>query len=201
MAGRYVEIQLVTNNIYWGTSTTNWPGYVQSGGFTPSHTPRHDVERGRGGAVRVCRANDETQCRGAAHRAGKLRIPGRYLPSPLGLAASDLSYYLGELTGLPHPIISPAQSNQYPGTLYVLTDLSSLAPNYNTTSPNAPIHRPTSCRRKQRDIGQLFPWELKELKTKSASIRNRSLNPCWISRCKETKGVMRSNPELFGAES
>ena len=56
--------------------------------------------------------------------------------APLVLAASDLSYYLGELTGSPHPIISPANTNQFSGTLYTIVDLKPLAPNYATMMAN-----------------------------------------------------------------
>jgi hypothetical protein len=57
-------------------------------------------------------------------------------PAPLKLAASELSYYLSELTGQPHPIITPAQTNSYPGTLYVIADLKSLAPDFPTMTNN-----------------------------------------------------------------
>jgi len=57
-------------------------------------------------------------------------------PAPLALAASDLSYYLGELTGLPHPIIPPQSTNQFSGTLYQIQDLASLAPDYQTMMAN-----------------------------------------------------------------
>jgi hypothetical protein len=57
-------------------------------------------------------------------------------PAPLKLAASELSYYLSELTGLPHPIITPAKTNSYPGTLYTIADLKSLAPDFPTMTNN-----------------------------------------------------------------
>ncbi len=57
-------------------------------------------------------------------------------PGPLSLAAADLSYYLSELTGQPHPIITPAQTNNYPGTLYCIQDLKPLAPDYKTMTNN-----------------------------------------------------------------
>ena len=55
---------------------------------------------------------------------------------PLQIAALDLSYYLGELTGSPHPIITSAQTNLYPGTIYRIKDLASLAPDYDTMMAN-----------------------------------------------------------------
>lgn len=57
-------------------------------------------------------------------------------PAPLQLAANDLSYYLGELTGQPHPIITPAQTNSYSGTLYMIVDLKPLASDYATMTNN-----------------------------------------------------------------
>ena len=58
------------------------------------------------------------------------------LQQPLQIAALDLSYYLGELTGSPHPIITSAQTNLYPGTIYRIKDLASLAPDYDTMMAN-----------------------------------------------------------------
>ena len=64
---------------------------------------------------------------------------------PLNLAASDLSYYLGELEGYPVPIISPSQTNLYPGTIYNVVDLKPLAPDYNTMMANiANVSLPTN---------------------------------------------------------
>jgi len=57
-------------------------------------------------------------------------------PYALSLAASDLSYYLTELTGQPHPIITPAQTGNYSGTLYTVQDLAKYAPDYNTMMRN-----------------------------------------------------------------
>ena len=54
----------------------------------------------------------------------------------LALAASDLSYYLGELSGKPHPIITPANTNLYSGTIYRIVDLKGLAPSYATMTNN-----------------------------------------------------------------
>jgi hypothetical protein len=57
-------------------------------------------------------------------------------PAPLQLAADDLSYYLSELTGQPLPIITPDQTNNYPGTLYSIVDLKPFAPDYPTMTNN-----------------------------------------------------------------
>lgn len=57
-------------------------------------------------------------------------------PDALQLAASDLSYYLTELTGQPHPIVTPAQAGNYPGNLYTIEDLAPLAPDYATMTNN-----------------------------------------------------------------
>ena len=57
-------------------------------------------------------------------------------PYALSLAAGDLSYYLTELTGQPHPIIAPSQTNLYSGNLYTVQDLAYLAPDYPTMMAN-----------------------------------------------------------------
>jgi hypothetical protein len=57
-------------------------------------------------------------------------------PELLRVAAEDLRYYVGELTGRPLPIISPEQESEYPGTLYRVEDLKSLAPDYSTMLEN-----------------------------------------------------------------
>ena len=48
-------------------------------------------------------------------------------PAPLRGAAEELSYYIGELTGTPLPIVKPEQSRSYPGTHYRIVDLKSQA--------------------------------------------------------------------------
>ncbi len=54
----------------------------------------------------------------------------------LQLAANELQYYLGELTGCPPPIIAPAEEAAYPGTLYTLVDLKPLARTYDDMVKN-----------------------------------------------------------------
>ena len=49
-------------------------------------------------------------------------------PFPLQLAAQDLSYYLGELTGKPVLIDSPRATNKYPGVLYEVAAPPALPP-------------------------------------------------------------------------
>ncbi len=56
--------------------------------------------------------------------------------APLALAAGELSYYLGELSGRPHPIITPDHAGEYPGTLYHIVDLKPLAPSYEAMEEN-----------------------------------------------------------------
>ncbi|MBF0593360.1 MAG: DUF4838 domain-containing protein [Candidatus Omnitrophica bacterium] len=56
--------------------------------------------------------------------------------SALTLAGDELSYYLSEMTGKPVPIITEADAALYPGTLYRIVDLGSLAPNYETMMTN-----------------------------------------------------------------
>jgi len=54
----------------------------------------------------------------------------------LQLAARELQYYLGELTGCPPPIIPPTDEAAYPGTLYTIVDLAPLAQSYDDMVKN-----------------------------------------------------------------
>lgn len=45
----------------------------------------------------------------------------------LVIAARELSYYIGALTGRPVPVVMPDQAGDYPGSLYVIEDLAPLA--------------------------------------------------------------------------
>ena len=63
----------------------------------------------------------------AAFHPSDAVILGAKAPAPLRGAAEELSYYIGELTGTPLPIVTPEQSGNYPGTLYRIVDLKSLA--------------------------------------------------------------------------
>lgn len=62
-------------------------------------------------------------------------LPPRARPT-LQLAARELQYYLGELTGRPLPIITPADEGAYPGTLYTIVDLKPLAQTYDEMVKN-----------------------------------------------------------------
>lgn len=57
-------------------------------------------------------------------------------PAPLRLAAEELRYYLGELTGRAHPIVTPDEAAAYPGTLYRIADLAPLAATYEALVEN-----------------------------------------------------------------
>lgn len=122
-AGQFVRLELHTQ-VNWGTSY--WPGNALS-----SQPPSTSVSWNVG----------EVELYGfSGSAAAETNVNAVVLPTgaaaPLAQAASDLSYYLGELTGLPHPIIPPASTNQYSGTLYQIVDLASLAPNYSTMMAN-----------------------------------------------------------------
>ncbi len=119
-AGRYVQIQLQTN-VTWGVNY--WPGYaLASQPAAPTNLTWNvgEVElygfRGPMTNLNAVVCDSTNQ--------------------PLQIAALDLSYYLGELTGLPHPIITSSQTNLYPGRIYRIADLASLAPDYNTMMAN-----------------------------------------------------------------
>ena len=40
------------------------------------------------------------------------------------MAAEELRYYVGELTGRPLPVVGPDQADDFTGTLYRIVDLS-----------------------------------------------------------------------------
>ena len=54
----------------------------------------------------------------------------------LSLAATELSYYLGALSGRAVPVIETDQAGQYPGTLYRIVDLGPLAKTYEAFQSN-----------------------------------------------------------------
>jgi hypothetical protein len=133
--GRYVRLELHTQ-VAWGTSY--WPGYLIS-------QPASTNVSINVGEIEVY---GFTGTNALATNVNAVVVPPSVLASinssvyaqstysPLAIAAGDLSYYLGELTGLPHPIILPSQSNQFSGTIYRIEDLASLAPNYGTMMAN-----------------------------------------------------------------
>ena len=56
--------------------------------------------------------------------------------APLRRAAEELSYYIGELTGKPLPLVAPDDSGDYPGTLYRIVDLKPLAATWEEMEAN-----------------------------------------------------------------
>ena len=133
-AGRYVQIQLQTN-VTWGANY--WPGAAQSFLLSGQSPP----------PIKLTWNVGEMELYGVSGPATNLNavvcdsftnflVQGPATTQPLQIAALDLSYYLGELTGTPHPIITSSQTNLYPGRIYRIVDLASLAPNYNTMMAN-----------------------------------------------------------------
>jgi hypothetical protein len=119
---RYVRLDLQTK-VTWGVN--HWPGYAISSTPTIVDTAWNvgEVEvYGASGANALIKSNAVVLEANA--------------PAALALAAGDLSYYLGELTGLPHPIIAPNQTNGYTGTLYYISDLAPLATTYTQMTNN-----------------------------------------------------------------
>lgn len=122
-AGRYVRLELHTK-VTWGNNY--WPGWALN-----PQPPSTNVSWNVG----------ELEFYGfSGSAATQTNVNAVVLPvgaaPPLALAASDLSYYLGELTGLPHPIIPLASVSQFSGTLYQIVDLASLAPSYSVMMSN-----------------------------------------------------------------
>jgi hypothetical protein len=118
-AGRYVVIRLQTD-VTWGASF--WPGYAVSQPTMTNHDWRIAELEVHGTSNSWTNENAVVIPSGAAQ--------------PLQIAALDLSYYLGELSGKPHPIIATASTGGYSGTLYHIADLASLATNYSQMVSN-----------------------------------------------------------------
>jgi len=57
-------------------------------------------------------------------------------PAALGMAAEELRYYLGELTGRAVPVVSPERAGVYPGTIYRIMDLKPLATTWEALEAN-----------------------------------------------------------------
>jgi len=122
VVGRYVKVALQTK-VTWGTNY--WPGYAPNFQASTVDTTWNVGEM----EVYGCTGpNIQTNFNAV--------VLEKNAPAPLALAANDLSYYLSELTGLPHPIITPSQTNNYSGTLYCVSDLKPLAPTYQTMTNN-----------------------------------------------------------------
>jgi hypothetical protein len=118
-AGRYVTLELqdlASTNVTWNV------GEVEVYGFTGTNALATNVN-----AI-VVPTN-------VLNSINSYSFGNNYY-TPLAAAAEDLSYYLGELTGLPHPIIEASRSNQFSGTIYRIDDLASLAPNYSAMMAN-----------------------------------------------------------------
>ena len=56
--------------------------------------------------------------------------------APLRLAAEELRYYIGELTGRPLHVVGPDRGGEYPGTLYRIVDLKPLAATWEEMEAN-----------------------------------------------------------------
>ncbi len=121
--GQFVRVELHTQ-VTWGTAY--WPGSGLSTQPASTNVSWNVGELELYGFSGV--AATETNLNAVVLPAGAA--------GPLAQAASDLSYYLGELTGAPYPIIPPAKTNQYSGTLFQILDMASLAPNYSTMMAN-----------------------------------------------------------------
>jgi hypothetical protein len=123
-ACRYVLIQLQTN-VTWGVNC--WPGYALAS--QPQEPPNLNWRISEleiyGFSGTFTNKDAVVESTNSTSNVG-----------PLNLAASDLSYYLGELEGYPVPIINANQTNSYPGRIYNILDLKPLAPDYNTMMAN-----------------------------------------------------------------
>jgi hypothetical protein len=130
VAGRYVKIQLQTN-VTWGVNY--WPGYaLASQPPAPTNLTWNVGEVELYGFRGPMTNLNAVVCDSFTNLLAKVSS----IQQPLQIAALDLSYYLGELTGLPHPIITSSQTNLYSGRIYRIADLASLAPDYNTMMAN-----------------------------------------------------------------
>jgi hypothetical protein len=121
--GRYVRIEF-HNQVAWGNNY--WPGYAIGSQPAPTNVTMN---------VREIELYGFSGAAATQTNLNAVVLPTN-APAPLALAAQDLSYYLSELTGSPHPIILPQSTNQFSGTIYRIVDLASLAPNYATMMAN-----------------------------------------------------------------
>jgi hypothetical protein len=129
-AGRYVQIQLQTN-VTWGVNY--WPGWgLASQPPAPANLTWNVGEVELYGFSGPMTNLNAVVCDSFTNSLAKVSS----ISQPLQIAALDLSYYLGELSGTPHPIITSSQTNLYPGRIYRIVDLASLAPDYNTMMAN-----------------------------------------------------------------
>lgn len=123
VAGTQLRLDLKTN-VTWGID--HWPGYA-----LPTQPPPSGVSSLVAGEIEIYGFTGP----GALMNENAV-VVDTAAAAPLQLAAGDLSYYLGELTGKPHPIIAPSQTNFYAGRIYRIMDLKSLAPDYATMTNN-----------------------------------------------------------------
>ena len=72
----------------------------------------------------------------AAFQSRDAVVVDMHAPSPLRMAAEELRYYLGELSGRPLPVVAPDQTGAFPGTLYRIVDLQSLAATWEAMQAN-----------------------------------------------------------------
>lgn len=115
--GRYVRIELRTK-LVWGEK--HWPGH-----YLEKQPPAGPADLAWN--VAEVELYGFPQARSA--KADAVVLP-KDAPAPLRLAAEELEYYLGELSGKPHPVIAPEQAKDYSGTLYEIVDLKPLALTY-----------------------------------------------------------------------
>ena len=85
-------------------------------------------------------------------------------PFPLKIAARELRYYVGELTGRPLPIISPESMDEYPGTLYRVVNLAPLAKTHEEMVANqaaGKLPKGVNVERKGREVlFRAWPYEM-----------------------------------------
>ncbi len=121
--GRYVRIALQTQ-VYWGAGT--WPGFA-IGSQPPvtnvnlkylAKTRIYGISGANAQAIADA-VNVERHCAGSGVLAARFKL---------------LSGRTGRRVRL--PLLLRAATNSYPGTLFVINDLSWLAPNYATTMNN-----------------------------------------------------------------
>lgn len=112
--------------------------------FLPLNTPAADLRFNPTPArylrIETAEPIAELELYGSAEKAAFIKRDAVVLPpnapDVLRVAAEDLRYYLGELTGHPLPIIDPAQAADYPGTRYTIVDLAPLAKTYDEMVAN-----------------------------------------------------------------
>ncbi|MBF0593353.1 MAG: DUF4838 domain-containing protein [Candidatus Omnitrophica bacterium] len=140
VAGQYIRVEMQTAGIKWSgyNYKGGWPQTLSAAANLPWSIAEIEVHGFAGqsniipkDAVVLPPNAADAYAAGVTNVTIKTSIYTKYMYYlPLIVAANDLSYYLGKLTGRPVPIVTAAQAAAYPGTIYTIDDLQPQALDY-----------------------------------------------------------------------